>query len=87
MNLPPDFISTITNTFGAEGERFIVNLPALIDEASAHWGLTNIQPVSNLSYNFVAFADSPLPSGEGLGRTSFSKSVCRVMSLPVKYPR
>ena len=56
MNLPPDFISTITNTFGADGEQFIASLPTLIDEASTRWGLTSIQPVSNLSYNFVAFA-------------------------------
>jgi len=56
MNLPPDFISIITNTFGKEGEALIANLPALIDEASQRWGLTNVQLVSNLSYNFVAFA-------------------------------
>lgn len=63
MNLPFDFVSTIKNTFGEEGEQFIANLPALIDEASARWGLTNVQPVSNLSYNFVAYAESPSPSG------------------------
>ncbi len=65
---PPGFVSTITNTFGADGEQFIANLPALIAEASVRWGLTNIQPVENLSYNFVAFATSPptpLLSGEG----------------------
>ena len=56
MNLPADFISTITNTFGADGEALIANLPALIEEASARWGLTNVRPVDNLSYNFVAFA-------------------------------
>src|SRR5258706_12933837 len=56
MKLPDDFISTITNTFGTDGENLITNLPALIDEASARWGLTNVQPVENLSYNFVAFA-------------------------------
>ncbi len=70
MNLPIDFVSTIKNTFGADGERFLANLPALIDEASARWGLTNVQPTPNLSYNFVAFATSPsplapLPQGEG----------------------
>ena len=27
-----------------------------MDEASARWGLTEVQPSSNLSYNFVAFA-------------------------------
>jgi len=56
MNLPPDFISTITNTFGEDGEALIANLPPLIDEASQRWGLTDVQPVANLSYNFVAFA-------------------------------
>lgn len=70
MNLPPDFSSTISNTFGEDGEQFLANLPALIAEASARWGLTNIQPVPNLSYNFVAYAGSPspltpLPKGEG----------------------
>lgn len=61
MKLPPEFISTIANTFGEDGERFLAGLPALIDEASTRWGLTDIQPVSNLSYNFVAFAESPSP--------------------------
>ncbi len=70
MNLPIDFISTIKNTFGEDGEQFLANLPALIDEASARWGLTNIQPVENLSYNFVAYANltsppAPLLKGEG----------------------
>ena len=56
MNLAYDFISTIINTFGEDGEQLIENLPVLIDEASSRWGLTNVQPVENLSYNFVAFA-------------------------------
>ena len=58
MNLPPDFISTIKNVFGADGERFIAELPELVEEASQRWELRNVQPVSNLSYNFVAFAES-----------------------------
>ena len=64
MNLPSDFVSTITNTFGVDGENLIANLPDLIEEASSRWGLTNVQPVENLSYNFVAFADSHLPEGD-----------------------
>ena len=56
MNLPPDFISIIANTFGEDGEALIANLPALIEETSQRWGLTDVQPVPNLSYNFVAFA-------------------------------
>jgi streptomycin 6-kinase len=61
MDLPPEFISTITNTFGEDGEYLIANLPALINEASVRWGLTDIQPVPMLSYNFVAFANHPSP--------------------------
>jgi streptomycin 6-kinase len=71
MNLHPDFISNVQNTFREEGHAFLEALPDLIAEASTRWGLTNVQPVSNLSYNFVAFAKSspsplsPLPQGEG----------------------
>ena len=56
MQLPPEFISTITNTFGKDGEYLISNLLPLIDEASLRWQLRNVQPVPLLSYNFVAFA-------------------------------
>ncbi|MFN8403986.1 MAG: aminoglycoside phosphotransferase family protein [Anaerolineales bacterium] len=66
FDFPFDFTSTITNTFGVDGERFLAKLPALIDEASTRWGLTNVQPVENLSYNFVAYAESPSPWGRGV---------------------
>lgn len=56
MNLPADFVQTIYSVFGKSGRVFLENLPTLIEEASARWGITNLQPVSNLSYNFVALA-------------------------------
>ena len=56
MNLPDSFITTIRNVFEKEGESLLANLPRLIDEASQRWGLSDIRPVPNLSYNFVAFA-------------------------------
>ena len=56
MHLPLEFIQTIKNTFGADGEAWLVALPDLIADASRRWGLTDIQPVPNLSYNFVASA-------------------------------
>ena len=56
MNLPSEFISNIEGVFGEAGRQFLANIPALMDEASARWGLTEVQPSSNLSYNFVAFA-------------------------------
>ncbi len=57
MNLPPEFISNIQNVFREDGHAFLKALPELITEASARWGLTNVQPAPTLSYNFVAFAD------------------------------
>ncbi|HET7144537.1 MAG TPA: aminoglycoside phosphotransferase family protein [Anaerolineales bacterium] len=56
MNLPPDFIQTMQSVFGEEGRIFLENLPNLIEQASTRWGLTDVQPVSNLSFNFAAFA-------------------------------
>jgi len=56
LNLPPEFISNIQNTFQKDGHTFLNALSDLIAEASARWGLTDVQPSSNLSYNFVAFA-------------------------------
>jgi streptomycin 6-kinase len=57
--LPPDFISTIRNTFKGAGDNFLATLPARIDEAARRWSLTDIQPVPNLSYNFVCYALGP----------------------------
>jgi len=57
LNLPADFIRTIESTYGEDGKQLIAKLPGLIDECSQLWGLTDLQPVHNLSYNFVAFAE------------------------------
>lgn len=56
MQLPSSFITTIKNVFKEDGEKFLAVLPSLIEETSQRWGLTDVQPVSNLSFNFVAFA-------------------------------
>jgi len=70
MNLPQTFITTIQNTFGDEGRLWLDRIPALVNDATHRWKLSDVQPVSNLSYNFVAFAHRPstLPkSGSALG--------------------
>ncbi len=63
-NLPPDFIQTIQNAFQGEGKGWLESLPDLLAEASRRWNLTDIQPVPNLSYNFVAFALSGASDSE-----------------------
>lgn len=57
MNLPSEFIHNIEGTFGEAGKQFLANLPFSIEEASRKWGLTNVQPVPTLSFNFAAFAE------------------------------
>lgn len=64
MQLPDSFITTIKKAFKEDGEKFLAVLPALVDEYSERWGLIDVQPVPNLSYNFVAFAKrKSSPSG------------------------
>jgi streptomycin 6-kinase len=56
IDLPTDFIQNMRDVFGEKGTRFVTDLPALINKFSDKWGLSDVQPVSNLSFNFVAFA-------------------------------
>jgi len=56
LNLPAEFTSNIQNTFGERGDAFLRALPESIAAASPRWGLTDVQPAFNLSYNFVALA-------------------------------
>ncbi|MBK6793269.1 MAG: phosphotransferase [Anaerolineales bacterium] len=55
--LPQSFINTIHGSYQEAGRKFLADLPELIEEASKRWGLREVQPVPNLSYNFVAFAN------------------------------
>jgi len=57
MNLPGPFLRTIEQVFGQRGRDFLQLLPHLVDTAVRRWQLTDVQPVSNLSYNYVAFAE------------------------------
>ena len=56
LDLPAEFVSNIRNVFKERGDAFLSALPESIGQASAKWGLTNVQPGPTLSYNFVAFA-------------------------------
>ena len=56
LNLPADFIKNIHNSFDEQGVQFIKDLPRLVDESSLIWNLCDVRTVSNLSYNYVAFA-------------------------------
>jgi streptomycin 6-kinase len=91
MDLPPEFISNIQNTFREDGHAFLKALPDLIAEASARWGLTDVQPAPTLSYNFVAFArrgevisphDTIIPQTIGRGDPAPTQNVVLKMGVP-----
>jgi streptomycin 6-kinase len=54
MNLSPDFIRTIYNTFGARGEAWLAALPNLLADVARRWQLTLHPHFENLSYSYVA---------------------------------
>jgi streptomycin 6-kinase len=52
--LPEKFIHTILESHGANGEKWLANLPAIIAELTVKWQIFVEKPFPNLSYNFVA---------------------------------
>lgn len=81
LHLPDSFLHAIRTAFEKEGEKFLSALPSLIEEASQGWHLTDIQPVPNLSFNFVAFAKrvSVRPTNTGY---STSRDVILKIGVP-----
>lgn len=58
--LPSDkmtvFEKTICATFGTKGEKWLTELPKIIDKLKAKWQLSDLSPVTNMSYHYVARA-------------------------------
>lgn len=50
------FPTNIENTFGEPGLQWLHSLPLIINKLSAYWSLTNIIPVNNMNWNYVAYA-------------------------------
>lgn len=46
----------ISNLYGSQGTEWIANLPALITILTNYWNLSEIIPVSNMTFNYVAKA-------------------------------
>ncbi len=47
------FEKNIINTYGAHGKTWLNDLPEIVDAVSAHYGLSALQPLDNLSYHYV----------------------------------
>ena len=53
-NLPPKFTRNIAGLHGAKGERWLADLPDIINEICGKWSLEVDKVFPNLSFNFVA---------------------------------
>jgi streptomycin 6-kinase len=54
LALPLQFRKRVAATFGADGRRWLANLPQLLKDCETRWGLEICPPITPLSYNFVA---------------------------------
>ena len=79
--LPPAFTQTIRNTFGEDGKRWLKAFSALLEEATQRWNLTDIQPVPNLSYNFVALANQNMNREVAMDSKKTFKESLRSLNL------
>ena len=59
MLTPIDFKLTICNTFGSRGELWLQELPKIISTLKKDWNLSEIEPVQNMTYHYVAKAICP----------------------------
>lgn len=50
------FEKNIQNTWGQKGEAWLMQLPAIVQALCDHWSLHQIEPVINMTYNYVARA-------------------------------
>lgn len=54
VDIPADFIQTTKEVHGAAGERWLQQLPVLLEDCARRWSLEILPPFADLSYNYVA---------------------------------
>lgn len=57
MNLSKNFVTNIHATYGDTGRNWLEQLPSLIDLLAKKWDFRFIEPVPDLSFNFVALVE------------------------------
>ena len=59
LKLSPDFIARIIAVHGQKGRTWLESLPELQKDIIERWSLSEIQPIQDLSYNYLVFAVTP----------------------------
>ena len=55
----PAFEDRIINVHFQTGQKWLISLPELQEKLAHRWSLSDIQPIQDLSYNYLAFASTP----------------------------
>jgi streptomycin 6-kinase len=79
-----DFLNNIINLYGEKGKQWLEDLPKLISQAEANYGLSNLTPVEALSYNYVlsGFKGSqPIILKLGLDIDGFKREAAALIAL------
>ncbi|MCS5708701.1 aminoglycoside phosphotransferase family protein [Candidatus Berkiella cookevillensis] len=74
----------IINMYGQKGKQFLVDLPHLIAQIKAEYGLSDLKPVNNLSYNHVlsGFQDKQaIILKLGLGNDGFKREAAALKAF------
>lgn len=58
MNLSAEFVNKVKRVWGEDGEKWAAAFPEALSACVTAWELENITPLSNLSYNFIAAAET-----------------------------
>lgn len=48
-----EFNTNIICIYGDKGQKWLVDLPHIVNDIAVHWHLSDLKPVNNLSYNYV----------------------------------
>jgi streptomycin 6-kinase len=76
--------NNILNIYGEKGKQWLDNLPNLITKLTETYGLSNLKPVNNLSYNYVlsGLQDSlPIILKLGLDVDGFKREAAALMAF------
>jgi streptomycin 6-kinase len=46
-------IENVSNTFGEKGKVWLNNLPIIVKALTDYWGLSNLTPINNMTFNYV----------------------------------
>lgn len=51
-----EFKKNVLSIWGAQGQKWLDGLPSVVEQLASRWALSDIEPVTNMTFNYVAKA-------------------------------